>query len=153
MRHARIYADRGAGFREEDAVLAQAVMKGNRYEADFELEDPQQIRALRFDPLEGSACVCDLRAENAALTPMNASARSRAGWIFLTEDPAYRVKVKRGRGAKEQVLKIRVTGRVETKDLRWALAKSQELVSRYRRGLPGEAVRAVRRLMNREQNS
>ena len=153
VRHARIYADRGAGFREEDAVLAQAVMKGNRYEADFELEDPQQIRALRFDPLEGSACVCDLHAEGAVLTPMNASARSRAGWIFLTEDPAYRVKVKRGRGAKEQVLKIRVTGRVETKDLRWALAKSQELVSRYRRGLPGEAVRAVRRLMNREQNS
>ena len=134
---ATLYLDRGSGFREEDAVHTDVILDGGMYDVTFEIDRPGEVRALRFDPLEGCACVCDLHAEPGILKAMNASAVSRLGSVFLTMDPAYRLSI--------QTIpdRIRVQGRVKTKDIFWALAKSQELLKLTRLGPAGRLARRV----------
>ncbi len=126
---ASLYQDRGKGFHEEDALHVDVVLDNGRYDVTFELANPDQIRALRFDPLEGCACVCDLHSEEGILKPVNASAKTRGGDAFLTMDPAYRVF------CRQIPAKIRITGVVRTKGIHWALDKSQELLSRSGRNV------------------
>ncbi len=132
-----LYMDRGMGFREEDALHMDVVLEKGRFDASFEIERPQEVRALRFDPLEGSACVCSLACDAGSLKPVNASAFSRAGAVFLTMDPAYRV------GVRDVPEKIRFTGSVRLKDLYWALEKSQKLLGISRLGPVGRAVKRI----------
>lgn len=42
-------------------------------------------------------------------------------------------------------MKIRISGSIQTRDLYWALAKSQELLGRYRRGPLGAIARRLKR--------
>ena len=138
---ATLYFDRGSGFREEDAVHTDVILDKGMYDVTFEIERPGEVRALRFDPLEGCACVCDLHAQPGNLKEMNASALSRSGSVFLTMDPAYSLSFRTVPD------RVRIRGRVKTKDIYWALAKSQELLKLTRLGPAGRLVRrAVRRL-------
>ena len=136
---ATLYLDRGSGWREEDAIHTDVFLENGKYDVTFEIEDPAGVRALRFDPLEGSPCICDLCAAQGELRQMNASALSQGGWVFLTEDPAYQVRCAKVPG------KLRVTGGVRIKDLRWALEKSQELLKAARLGPAGNLARRVLR--------
>ena len=121
---ATLYLDRGNGWREEDAVHVDTSIEKGRYDVTFEIDCPSTVRALRFDPLEGCPCICDLHSEEAVLMPMNASARTRGKAVFLTLDPSYRLKCRRIPD------RLRITGRVRTKDPGWALDRSQELLMR-----------------------
>ena len=121
---ASLYTDRGRGWTEEDAIHVDVILENGRYDVSFELERPGEVKALRFDPLEGCASICDLHCSQGLLRPMNAAGMTRNGTAFLTLDPSYKVIC--GRIPE----KIRITGRVRTKDLRWALEKSQELLAR-----------------------
>ncbi len=135
---ASLYLDRGMGFREEDALHTEVVLENGQYRADFEIEDGEGVRAMRFDPLEGTACVCALKCDKGRLKAMNASAVTGSGYsVFLTMDPAYRVL------CSEIPQKLRVTGRVKTKDIRWALSTSQELLRKARLTPAGEMLRRV----------
>lgn len=142
---ATLYLDTGRGFNEEDAVHTQILLTDRKYEASFEVPHPGMVRAMRFDPLEGTACICSLTSTDVELKPVNASARCRGGYEFLTTDPAYRVKrIRSGKETDEAPWTIRIRGTVETRDLYWALAKSQELLRRSRRGPVGELARRLR---------
>ncbi len=138
-----LYTDRGGGFREEDAVHMDVVLEQGRYDVTFAIERPEEVRALRFDPLEGSACICSLHADAGELRAMNASAVLRGAQVFLTMDPAYRLRCGKTPG------KIRVTGQVKTKDVYWALEKSQELLKKAKLGpvsaLARQVVRQIRK--------
>ena len=143
---ATLYMDLGRGYNETDAIHTDVIVKDHRYEVAFEIADMQQVRSMRFDPLEGTACICDLTSTQVELKPINASAKIRGGYEFLTMDPAYRLKRVRIRDAAQgEATVIRISGRVETKDLYWALAKSQELVQRYRRGPLGAVAGRLKR--------
>lgn len=143
---ATLYMDLGRGYNETDAIHTDVIVQDHRYKVTFEIADMQQVRSMRFDPLEGTACICDLTSTQVELKPINASAKIRGGYEFLTMDPAYRLKRIRGRDAAQgEATVIRISGRVETKDLYWALAKSQELVQRYRRGPLGAVAGRLKR--------
>ncbi len=115
------------------------VLEKGAYDVTFDLEKPEEIRALRFDPLEGTACICDLSAEQGKLKAMNASAIHKNGEVFLTMDPAYRLSF-------DQIpAKIHLFGKVKTKDIYWALSKSQELLRQSRLGVLGRAARRAAR--------
>ena len=136
---ATLYTDRGNGFREEEALHRDVVLEKGAYDVTFDLEKPEEIRALRFDPLEGTACICDLSAEQGKLKAMNASAIHKNGEVFLTMDPAYRLSF-------DQIpAKIHLFGKVKTKDIYWALSKSQELLRQSRLGVLGRAARRAAR--------
>ena len=134
---ATLYTDRGRGWCEEDAVHADVVLENGKYDVSFEIDEPQSVRALRFDPLEGCACVSDLHAEPGQLRAMNASARSGRGEVFLTMDPAYRIR------CRMIPAKIRISGSIRTKDVHWALRMSQELLKLSRLTPAGRLVRRI----------
>ena len=134
---ATLYFDRGSGFREEDAVHTDVVLEDGKYDVTFEIEQPSRIRRIRFDPLEGCACVSDLQASPGVLKPMNASARSRNGSVFLTMDPAYLLS------CREIPSSVRITGQIRTKSLSWALEKSQALLRQSRLGPAGRMARRI----------
>lgn len=140
---ATLYTDRGEGFREEDALHTEVTVENGRYDVSFEPECPEEVRALRFDPLEGSACICDLRTEDGILRAMNASAISGRGQVFLTMDPAYRLHCGKVPG------KIRINGTVRIKDVYWALEKSQELLKKARLGPGARLARGIVRRIRR----
>ncbi len=135
---ASLYLDRGMGFREEDALHTEVVLEGGLYRADFEIGQVQDVRAMRFDPLEGTACLCDLQCDAGKLKAINASAVTSSGYrVFLTMDPAYKVVSSEVPGT------LCITGKVKTKDIRWALATSQDLLRRARLTPAGDMIRRV----------
>ena len=143
---ATLYMDTGRGYNETDAIHTDVVVTDGRYDVTFEVSRPEKIRSMRFDPLEGTACICDLTSTDVELKPVNASARCKGGYEFLTMDPAYRVKFsKKQLSAESDSMRIRISGHIETRDLYWALAKSQELVHRYRRGPLGAVARRLKK--------
>ncbi len=143
---ATLYMDLGQGYNEQDALHTEVVVTDGRYDVTFDVSHPEKIRSMRFDPLEGTACICDLTSTEVELKPINASARYRGGYEFLTMDPAYRVKYGKNKASSgEDVMKIRISGSIQTRDLYWALAKSQELLGRYRRGPLGAIARRLKR--------
>ena len=143
---ATLYMDTGRGYNETDAVHTDVVVTQGRYDVTFEVSHPETIRSMRFDPLEGTACICDLTSTDVELKPVNASARCKGGYEFLTMDPAYRVRFsKKKASAGGGTMVIRISGHIETRDLYWALAKSQELVHRYRRGPLGAVARRLKK--------
>lgn len=127
---ATLYLDRGDGFNEKDAVHTDYVLRDGRADFSFEVEHPESVKAMRFDPVEGTACICSFKSQNVDLKPMNASAKRRGAWEFLTLDPAYKVTGTLDKKSEKGTAEIRVSGMMELKDMSWALAESQELLHR-----------------------
>ncbi len=141
---ATLYLDRGRGWNEEDSVHTEVVIESGRYDASFEIERPEEVKAMRFDPLEGSACICELRSEQAQIKPINASALMHSANVFLTLDPAYKVI------CSHTPSKLRITGTVRTKNIEWALEKSQELLRRSRLTPVGDLARRIVKRVKRQ---
>lgn len=146
---ATLYLDRGQGYREEDSLHCEYTLSHGRADIVFQIPDREEIRAVRFDPLEGTPCICSAVSGQCTLKPLNASARLRGGtrkrekdggekngggtfWEFLTQDPAYSVQLRGGKIPEE----IRISAVIQTKDTCWALARSQQLLHRYQKILP-----------------
>lgn len=134
---ATLYLDRGRGFSEKDKVTCKVTVKEEKYEAVFRIPKPDTVKALRFDPLEGSPCICTLFAEEGRLSAAGAARvkkkKDRAGRVlpvceFLTGDPSYLVKC--GKKIPETV---HVRGKVELQTQEWALERANLLLSRYQR--------------------
>lgn len=133
---ATLYLDRGRGYSEEDAVHTAYVLQHGRADIVMQPGSLKGVRSLRFDPLEGAACLCEVRAEGCEFRPLNASARRKGEkgplYEFLTQDPAYRLILKKR--AEEEDLCIHVN--IRTKDESWALQRSQQLLARFRKIFP-----------------
>ena len=56
---------------------------------EFDLQSFREVKALRFDPLEGRPCLCRIMAPEARLIPENASGKEGDKDLFLTTDPSY----------------------------------------------------------------
>lgn len=116
-----LYLDTGNGFSEEETVKAKTKLAEGRLELTLRLPQGKEICALRFDPLEGRPCICELDADGARLTPVNAAEQKDKRAVFLTTDPAYQVEIKEN---VPQVL--RISGAIEVKDKDWALREYQQ---------------------------
>ena len=136
---ATLYLDRGKGFCEEDSVHCELLLNGGAYDVTFDIPDPDSVRSMRFDPIEGAPCVCALTSEDVKLVPLNSSADGKHGAEFLTQDPAYRVRT-----GKKVPERIRITGKIRVHDLPWALARSQALLRRSPAGAAAALIRKLR---------
>lgn len=123
-----LYLDTGKGFSETETVKAKTRLAEGRLELSLRLPKGGDIRALRFDPLEGRPCICDLKAEEAGLVPQNAAEMRDGKAVFLTTDPVYLVEA---RGSLPETL--RISGTVEVKDKDWALQEYQRLAEKSSR--------------------
>lgn len=132
-----LYIDRGQGFSEKDVVRQEVSLKDGVYEAVFDIPNPETVRDLRFDPIEGTCCVCALSSPDGQLRPVNA-ARARkkipleGGYTreceFLTTDPSYRLVC---RGSVPE--RVRITGRMDLRSEDWALGRAGSLLGKYQR--------------------
>lgn len=132
-----LYIDRGQGFSEKEALHQEVSLKDGRFETEFRIPDPAHVKALRFDPLEGSCSICALTVREGKLVPVNAARTRRSRDAsgrriqvceFLTMDPSYLVKT--GKGFPQRV---RVAGKAELKSEDWGLTRAGSLLEKYRR--------------------
>lgn len=88
-----LFVDTGNGFSEQEKLAAAAEIQNGRFAVTFDLSEFKTIRKLRFDPVEGRACVCkiDPAVTTCVMTPENAACCDERGDIFLTPDPIYQI--------------------------------------------------------------
>lgn len=90
----RLYADCGDGFREDTIVYGKVEAAGDGFRAEFLLGDYEGIRALRFDPVDGTAARVTLRSvqadgKAALWHAMNAELEQDGVCTFYTPDCNY----------------------------------------------------------------
>ncbi len=96
-----LYYDTGEGCSEEQKLYSEVKLQQERFSVTYDLRKLQQelaaqgkeIRQLRWDPLEGDACICRLdRITGMEAVPVNADAEEEGRQVFLTTDPIYRLE-------------------------------------------------------------
>lgn len=86
-----LYYDCGSGYTEEKKLIAEVPLNDNHFSATFDLSQIENIKCLRFDPVEGVAIRCAVHSEDVRLVPVNACAKEDQFDVFITEDPIYDV--------------------------------------------------------------
>lgn len=137
---ATLYLDYGQGFSEEESVHRTMLLKDGAFRVEFPVRDPEKVKAVRFDPVEGSPCICSLHAEQAQVRPLNASGPEGEDCCFLTMDPAFELRF---HGPVPET--VRLTGVLQRKDPVWAMERGRELLE----ASEGLAKKAVRKLKSR----
>lgn len=89
-----LYVDLGEGFSEEQKLYSEVLLERDHFSITYDLhkitDDLQKIQALRFDPLEGHACVCNIEQVTGLQTvAANAVEENQQGHVFLTTDPVF----------------------------------------------------------------
>ncbi len=85
-----LYYDLGQGFSEEQKLYSEVDLTEEGFSVTYDLEKLRDVRQLRWDPLEGSACICSLtKVEGACARALNADIKEPGRDIFLTTDPNY----------------------------------------------------------------
>lgn len=122
----QLFVDTGNGFREEEKLVSETELSDGRFSLEFDLKDFQNIRALRFDPLEGSPCICriDKEGTDAKLIAANAAGRVEKGDLFLTTDPIYQVN----RNGKED--RLHINGTIAVLSMEEALERANWLLKK-----------------------
>lgn len=125
----QLFVDTGNGFSEEQKLAQEIRAEDGTFSVSFDLGEFGQIQALRFDPLEGSPCICkiDENATTAKLTAGNAAAKTDQGDLFLTTDPVYHVKDNKKAG------QLTVCGRIEVLSMEDALNRASSMLQRANR--------------------
>ena len=89
----QLFADTGNGFSEQEKLMEAAKVKDGRFTVTFDIRRFKNIRQLRFDPIEGSACIFKIDPEvtTCKMTAANAAYCDERGDMFLTCDPIYQI--------------------------------------------------------------
>ena len=100
-----LYIDRGAGFSEEGKLFKKVEVIDNRYEISFEIENINEVKAIRFDPLEREFIWSEVYADTESglirINAVNAEKLETRTLInpskdmdmFLTTDPMYMISM------------------------------------------------------------
>ena len=88
-RTCNLYYDTGGGFNEENKIVSHINIEDEEIRVDYDLSGMSDIKALRWDPLEGDFCLFEMTGTDVKLTSVNAAVREGNKDIFLTTDPIY----------------------------------------------------------------
>ncbi len=124
----QLFVDTGNGFSEEQKLAEEARLAGGKFSVTFDLAGYRNVRAVRFDPLEGRPCICriDDARTTGRLQAENAAAAVPEGDLFLTSDPIYRVKLNPVPG------KVTVCGEIEILSAEEALERANAILVKSR---------------------
>ncbi len=128
----QLFVDTGEGFSEEQKLVEEAKLKDGKFSVIFDLSSYQNVRAVRFDPLEGRPCVCRIDAARTTgrLHAENAAASVPEGDLFLTVDPIYSIKLNSIPG------EVTVCGEIEILSAEEALERADLLLRKRPRRFP-----------------
>lgn len=107
-----LYKDMGSGFNEKERDICTIMKPDETVSLEFKLDNPN-IKALRFDPVEGLMIKCkilNIKCDNGNLTatPANSFAKNAGYDLFLTKDPCYLISGSFS-GAKTLTVKVAMT--------------------------------------------
>lgn len=116
-----LYLDYEGGFTEEHTCKSFQVLEKGRFQVSYEISQPQKVRAVRWDPLEGRFCCCQAVVKLAGeqripLQPLNSDGKYQGMDVFATTDPQYRIEsewIEQGRLTLEGKLQYLSDGQVE----------------------------------------
>lgn len=126
-----LYVDLGQGFSEENKLYSEVVLEdGKHFTITYNLgkvtDDLQQICNLRFDPLEGQGCICQLECmDGMQSTAGNATLSCSRGQVFLTADPIFYMQGYAGQ--KELIIKGTIQVMSVVQQLEWMEQSTREL--------------------------
>lgn len=93
-----LYINQGLGYSESHKVKLNTQIHQQKFSIEYKLENLAEIRSLRWDPVEGSACACQvyIKADNKnyRLKAINAECVSDDYDVFLNADPQYEIVVR-----------------------------------------------------------
>ncbi len=125
-----LYYDLGSGFSEDQKLYSSVELKPDTEEAEktdaveaaragaafcvtYDLRHLQGVRQLRWDPLEGTACLCRIRRTTGVKAVAgNAFEETDAGQLFLTTDPIYMLQTECSDGTVPETVTIEGTIRL-----------------------------------------
>ncbi len=88
-----LYIDRGQGYSEDTKMHKEVSLKDDTFETVYEIEHPEEIRRLRWDPAENRFCACKVYVKAGQhefrLKAVNADLVSEGRDVFLNSDPQY----------------------------------------------------------------
>lgn len=87
-----LYYDTGGGFKEEQKIISYINSEDEEFSVDYDLTEFEDIKALRWDPLENYLCKCEFFYTDVSLQPVNAIMKDGNTDIFATSDPAYMIE-------------------------------------------------------------
>ena len=93
-----LYLDYGEGMSEENTLQSFCVLQGEHFRITYQVPRWQDVKAMRWDPLEGSICCCRAMAvtepeQRHPLAPINGCGIYEGWDSFATVDPQYDVEV------------------------------------------------------------
>lgn len=91
---ANIYLDTGNGFNDRDKCEQFYDSDSNEIVLEFDISEFNNVKAIRFDPIEGHACKCTILSSDidgipVSFAPYNSFALNSDVDFFLTTDPIY----------------------------------------------------------------
>lgn len=92
-----LYLDYGEGFTEEHTCKSYQTLEKGCFRVSYEISQPQNVRAIRWDPLEGRFCCCQVAVklqdnQTGRVQPINSCASYDGMDFFATTDPQYRIE-------------------------------------------------------------
>lgn len=124
-----MYYDCGSGYSENNKLYKEIPIVENCFTVVFDLSKLDNLKALRFDPIEGKAIYCWVESECAEMNPMNAYSKDNEYDVFLTGDPMYEVIIQKMPANKQLI----ITGKIipmETQQVELHFLKEREEYSR-----------------------
>lgn len=86
-----LYCDVGNGYVEEEKLFCRSAI-GSKGEFKVRFELPENVKKLRFDPVEGKYCECKILNSNMEILKNNADNQKEGFDIFANDDPMYELK-------------------------------------------------------------
>lgn len=93
MIESSLYYDDGSGYSEEKRIKKCVELVADTFHISYDLHGVSGIKKLRFDPLEGTCCICSLIQNATSFVPINSSGTCKQGDLFLTTDPMYEMNI------------------------------------------------------------
>ena len=93
--YSSLYIDTGNGFNESEKIESLLKIEGEQFQVQFDLKTIRNIKSLRWDPIEGEACICKINnISSIELIPLNSYKNEGGKDIFLNIDPNYQLILK-----------------------------------------------------------
>lgn len=93
-----LYLDYGEGFDEKHRLVQAAELKDTSFELTYHLQETENIKGIRWDPVEKKLCRCKLYCGNMRVKPLNSNGREDDWDIFFTGDPQYIIDITKVQG-------------------------------------------------------
>ncbi|MEK3790944.1 glycoside hydrolase family 99-like domain-containing protein [Paenibacillus sp. FSL R7-0204] len=125
---ANLYLDTGDGFNDYEKIQQHFDKNLKEIVLEFDISEYKNIKAIRFDPLEGHACKCSILSsmmdgESVLLKPFNSYSDDSDVDFFITTDPIYLMD-----NLPPNILKLHLRMKIEVLDEEQAFKEINEKI-------------------------